>query len=253
MKERSGTSRHAPGRWARVLGLAIVYWVLSGVILSPHNHGLGASDRGSRDAEGDRAVAVTGAMSMSGLLTDAEWRARAVELQARGVEAFYETEVDPLVRDLVWLGGDSAHAKRIAVALVREGFRADVDPRLLLAVMRVENPWLDLSAASPVGAVGLMQVMPFHAGGWGCGGDDLTDLDLNICHGTKILAGLIDRFDGDLERALLRYNGCVLGISRSKNCHLYPSWVLQHTGPSWASESPRTQLVASAAPKELVD
>ena len=83
MKERSGTSRHAPGRWARVLGLAIVYWVLSGVIPSPRNHGLGASDRGSRDAEGDRAVAVTGAMSMSGLLTDAEDRGNGLRDEGR--------------------------------------------------------------------------------------------------------------------------------------------------------------------------
>ena len=212
-----------------MLGLAIVYWVLSGVIPSPRNHGLGASDRGSRDAEGDRAVAVTGAMSMSGLLTDAEWRARAVELQARGVEAFYETEVDPLVRDLVWLGGDSAHAKRIAVALVREGFRADVDPRLLLAVMRVENPWLDLSAASPVGAVGLMQVMPFHQGKWECGPGDLTNVRVNICHGARIFAAYLREYGGDADRALLAYNGCVLGTN-TPACHLYPWHVYSQAG-----------------------
>jgi hypothetical protein len=184
---------------------------------------------------------------MSELLAAAERQATTIGEGAQDLEAIYWSDVDPLVRDLVWLGGDPEHARRIAVALVREGLRAEVDPRLLLAVMRVENPWLDLSASSPAGAVGLMQVMPFHAGGWGCGGDDLTDLDVNICHGTKILATLLDRAGGDLERALLRYNGCVLGISKSTNCHLYPTWVLQHTGPSWASESLASPYVASTA------
>jgi soluble lytic murein transglycosylase-like protein len=137
------------------------------------------------------------------------------------LEARYRSEVSPLVRDLVQLGGDPDHATRTALALVREGANADVDPRLLLAVVAVENPWLEPGARSPSGAVGLMQVMPFHAGAWGCGSSDLTDLEVNICHGTNILADAIRRQDGDLRRALLRYNGCVRGTD-TPDCHLIP-------------------------------
>jgi soluble lytic murein transglycosylase-like protein len=115
-------------------------------------------------------------------------------------------------------------ASQIAVALVREGRRTDLDARLLLAVLLVENPWLDGQARSFMGAVGLMQVMPFHAGAWGCPGADLTDPDINICHGASILAHAIILADGDLDQALLRYNGCVLGTN-TPDCHRYPEWV----------------------------
>jgi hypothetical protein len=162
---------------------------------------------------------------LDGPLDDAERRALAIEAEARELERFYLTDVGPLVRHLVGPQGDEAHARRIAIALVREGTRADVDPRLLLAVVRIENPWLRPDARSPQGAVGLMQVMPFHAGGWGCGSVDLTDLEANICHGARILADALRRSDGDLDRALLRYNGCVRG-SNTPDCHLYPSRVL---------------------------
>jgi hypothetical protein len=173
---------------------------------------------------------------MGDLLADAESRMGAVEIEGLAMESLYRSDVAPLVRDLIQLKDDPAHARRIALALVREGRRADIDPRLLLAVMTVENPWLDLGALSPAGAVGLMQVMPFHAGGWGCEGGDLTDLDMNICHGTKILANAIKRYDGDLVRALLHYNGCVLA-KNTTDCHLYPSWVFRYTGSGSATDS----------------
>lgn len=115
-------------------------------------------------------------------------------------------------------------AQRIAVALVRESHHTGLDARLLLAVLIVENPWLDPDARSFVGAVGLMQVMPFHAGRWGCGGLDLTDPEVNICHGARILAHTIRRSGGELDRALLLYNGCVRG-SNTPGCHRYPEWV----------------------------
>lgn len=138
------------------------------------------------------------------------------------------TKVDPLKRVLV--DDHSAPpemATRIAAAVVREGYRTGLDTGLLLAVLLVENPWLDPEARSSVGAVGLMQVMPFHAGAWRCGGADLTDPEVNICHGARILAHALHRARGDLDTALLRYNGCVRGRN-TPDCHRYPSWV-RHT------------------------
>jgi soluble lytic murein transglycosylase-like protein len=88
-----------------------------------------------------------------------------------------------------------------------------------------------------------MQVMPFHAGAWGCESEDLTDPETNVCHGTRILAHALRRLDGDLERALLRYNGCVRGTN-TPDCHSYPSRVLAHAA-SWAASAGSRQVVAS--------
>src|SRR5690606_30551500 len=106
---------------------------------------------------------------------------------------------------------DTVLVRRIAVALARNARENGLDAHLLAGVLLVENPWLNPDTASFVGATGLMQVMPLHAGGWGCGSDDLTDVESNICHGARILAWNLAETDGDLERALLRYNGCVRG------------------------------------------
>jgi soluble lytic murein transglycosylase-like protein len=119
--------------------------------------------------------------------------------------------------------------------LVREGRDAGLDPRLLLSVLLVENPALDSAAVSFVGAVGLMQVMPFHAGQWGCPDGDLRIPDVNICYGARILAHQLRRAKGNLDVALLRYNGCVRGTN-TPDCHLYPLKVYRRAGEVWLDE-----------------
>lgn len=70
-----------------------------------------------------------------------------------------------------------------------------------------------------------MQVMPFHAGRWKqCPSRDLADIDSNICYGTAILEDFVKR-SPTLERALLRYNGCVRGANTPR-CHTYSGKVL---------------------------
>jgi soluble lytic murein transglycosylase-like protein len=157
-------------------------------------------------------------------LTNLEQRADALERHALVLRTAYTDEVVPVKRQLMRNGADDDLVTRIAIALVREGRREKLDPRLLASVVLVEDPMLDPEALSPVGAVGLMQVMPMHAGGWACGSADLTDPDVNICHGVRILAHDLRLTNGDLNRALLRYNGCVKGVN-TPDCHLYPLWV----------------------------
>lgn len=148
-----------------------------------------------------------------------------LDTEVRALHAIATGEVEPLERLLVERHSASSDlASRVALALVRESRRTGLDTRLLLAVMLVENPWLDPEARSFVGAIGLMQVMPFHAGEWGCEGADLTDPEVNVCHGARILTHAISRADGDLDRALLLYNGCVQGTN-TPDCHRYPEWV----------------------------
>lgn len=173
---------------------------------------------------------------LSPLLANLERRAVAVESEADALRTYHASELEPLIAALdTRMAVDRSQLSRIAIALIREGRANGIDPRLLVAVLLVENPWLDLDARSSVGAVGLMQVMPFHAGNWGCAGEDLTDPDQNICHGARILADALQRSRGDLAEALLRYNGCVRGTN-TPDCHDYPQWVYQRAGADWMTE-----------------
>jgi hypothetical protein len=155
-------------------------------------------------------------------------RMELVSRHLERVEAVYDTDISHLERVLRGQGADERMARRVAVALHAEALRLRIEPRLLLGVMLVENPWIDPAARSPVGAQGLMQVMPFHRGRWPCE-PRLDDIEANICHGAHIFADLLQRERGNVERALLRYNGCVRGTN-TPNCHTYPLYVFARTG-----------------------
>jgi soluble lytic murein transglycosylase-like protein len=121
---------------------------------------------------------------------------------------------------------DTVLAQKIAQAIVVEGGKKHIDPALLVGVVLTEDAKLDPKARSFVGARGLMQVMPFHAGKWkGCPSSDLFAIDNNICHGVSILADLIKR-SPSVSQALQRYNGCVRGTN-TPNCHTYSGKVLK--------------------------
>lgn len=157
-----------------------------------------------------------------------ERAARARQLVER-TRQVYDREVAPIKRVLLRYSGDRELVDRIAVSLVRESRHVGLEPRLLLAVLLVENPWLDPVIRSSVGAVGLMQVMPLHRGQWEPCAPDLEDVEDNICHGARIFAHYFERSGGDIEEALLRYNGCVRGTN-TPNCHEYPYHVFARAG-----------------------
>lgn len=147
-----------------------------------------------------------------------------------GVEDLYAEQVEPIERVLLGYRKDDPQlVRRVAVALVREARRTQLEPRLLLAVLLVENPWIDPGAASHVGAQGLMQVMPFHRGQWKPCAPRLDDIDANICHGASIFAWNLKATKGNVDKALLRYNGCVRGTN-TPDCHQYPNHVYARAG-----------------------
>jgi soluble lytic murein transglycosylase-like protein len=131
----------------------------------------------------------------------------------------------PLARAIAKRTRNPAVAERAAWAVIREAGRLKVSPSLLAAVLLIENRALDSSAVSSQGAVGLMQVMPIHAGSYGCASADLQTVDANICHGARILHTYMVR-TRSVSRALRRYNGCVRG-SNTPGCHRYPVRVLR--------------------------
>lgn len=85
----------------------------------------------------------------------------------------------------------------------RAGTANDLSPSVVLAVMETESA-LTPCAVSPKGAQGLMQLMPATANALGV--DEPFDPELNAFAGAKYLRTLLDRYQGDLERAIAAYN-----------------------------------------------
>jgi soluble lytic murein transglycosylase-like protein len=130
----------------------------------------------------------------------------------------------PLAFVLSLRSGNQEIADRVAAAVLFEAGRANLSPSFVAAVLMVENTPMDPTAESAAGAVGLMQVMPMHSGGWGCPAD-LEEIEANICHGARLLHMLLQR-TGNTEMALRRYNGC-LGRRVTPSCLRYPRRVMR--------------------------
>jgi len=106
--------------------------------------------------------------------------------------------------------------------------RFDLSPALIEALVWQESRWRE-NAVSPVGARGLAQLMPGTARELGV---DSSDPFANLEGGARYLRQQLDRFDGDLERALAAYNagpGRVIragGIPRIRETQLYVTAIM---------------------------
>jgi hypothetical protein len=134
-------------------------------------------------------------------------------------------------------------ANRVARALVKEDRQLQLSPSLLAGMLLTENSRLEPETVSNRGAVGLMQVMRFHAGVFDCDSDDLLQVEANICHGARVFAGYLKRTK-DVRSALLRYNGCMRSRS-TQSCRRYPAKVLQQ------ADRIRHQLLLYLPPEKL--
>ena len=94
--------------------------------------------------------------------------------------------------------------------IIREAAaRNRLDPRLLMAVVRVESNFQP-RARSPKGAMGLMQLMPATARQYDVA--DAYDARSNVDAGARHLRSLLDRFD--LSLALAAYNAGEAAVRR---------------------------------------
>ncbi len=88
-----------------------------------------------------------------------------------------------------------------------EAHRAGLEPALVMAVIEVESQFKP-QAVSRASARGLMQVMPFWVKTIGDGQvKNLHNARINVRYGCVILRHYLDIENGDLVRALGRYNG----------------------------------------------
>jgi soluble lytic murein transglycosylase-like protein len=87
-----------------------------------------------------------------------------------------------------------------------EAKRAGLDPQMVLGLIQVESGFKKYSVSS-AGARGYMQVMPFWVGLIGSKDNNLFHMRTNLRFGCTILRHYLDIENGDLYRALGRYNG----------------------------------------------
>jgi soluble lytic murein transglycosylase-like protein len=145
-----------------------------------------------------------------------------------------EDSARTIARLLVANGAPDDKALPVAAAIMKYSRLRDLDPLLIVGIIGVENAELDEDARSSHGATGVMQVMPRWKRDIRSCGNDLRDVDVNVCFGTRILRMALDS-TGSIRKALLRYNGC----RRESKCK-YPSAVFSRAG--------RAVLLARAAP-----
>ena len=97
---------------------------------------------------------------------------------------------------------DQGWAGAYAKALVDIANANEISPYLLEAVVWQESRW-NPSARSRVGAIGLAQLMPGTARDLGV---DPRDPIQNLAGGARYLRQQLNRFDGNVEKALAAYN-----------------------------------------------
>jgi soluble lytic murein transglycosylase-like protein len=114
-----------------------------------------------------------------------------------------------------------------------EAKRAGLDPQLMLGLIQVESGFHKY-AVSGAGARGYMQVMPFWIKLIGQKDHNLFHLRINLRYGCTILRHYLDIENGDLYRALGRYNGS-LGQPE------YPNLVRAAWEKQWAWPPSSTQ------------
>jgi soluble lytic murein transglycosylase-like protein len=115
--------------------------------------------------------------------------------------AAMEPRLRPVVRD-------AQERVQILEHVHCEAKRLNLPPALVMAVIDVESRF-DRWAVSSVGAVGLMQIMPFWPRKLGMTNSELVRIPQNIRMGCTILKFYLDREKGDYTKALARYNGSV--------------------------------------------
>jgi soluble lytic murein transglycosylase-like protein len=183
-------------RWVQGLLVATAAVTVTGTVAGKNK----GDAQGAMAAAGTEAVegsVVVPLVSMSELASEtveAAWRRHAVERESQRLAAKYVQRGYNVTPDL---------ARNIQEAALK----FDIDPEIAFGLVRAESSFRN-QATSPVGAVGLTQLMPRTAA-WiepGVTRAQLRNPRTNLEVGFKYLRYLLDKYDGNEDLALLAYN-----------------------------------------------
>jgi len=107
---------------------------------------------------------------------------------------------------------DQANREKIEEMIREVSARYRVDPALVRAVIQTESNW-NSSAVSRKGALGLMQLVPGTAHQLGV--NNAFDPKQNLDGGVHYLHDLLERYNGDLDKALAAYNAGPGAVDRA--------------------------------------
>jgi soluble lytic murein transglycosylase-like protein len=114
--------------------------------------------------------------------------------------------------------GCLANLNGLEKALIEAAIESKIDPKLLLAVMKVESGCAT-DSLSPRGAVGLMQILPSTASS--LGKLNAHQPSENIRAGAKYLRELKNQFGPDLQLTLAAYNAGPTAVRKYKGIPPY--------------------------------
>lgn len=141
---------------------------------------------------------------------------RAVRVVSDGFAGVLEQGIDPAWREAWELTWPRSFEPQVRDATREFGF----DPSLVWAIMREESTYRP-AVESPVGAIGLMQLIPPTAeriaselGLEGFAPDKLRAPDLNVRFGTFYLHSLVELFSGSQPLAIAAYNAGPEAVNR---------------------------------------
>lgn len=99
---------------------------------------------------------------------------------------------------------DKTINERIDTAISISSKKYGVDENLIRAIIKVESNF-NHNTVSKAGAKGLMQLMPENCKDLGI--SDPFNIEQNIDGGTRHIKEYLDKYNGDVEMALMAYNG----------------------------------------------